>query len=464
MVTLRLAAAIPGLLLVALTLRSAVRTFVLPRSARDPITRGVFYATRLLFAGRLRFARGYLARDGVMALYAPFTVLGLMACWVGLVGLGYGITYWALGEPVWRAFNLSGSTLLTLGYEKPRDEPAMIVAFSEGAIGLTMVALLVSYLPAMYTAFARREALVTMLEIRAGAPPEAAELLVRTHQLGGMEQIDLLWAEWQQWFVELEESHTSLGALSFFRSPQPHRSWVTAAGAALDAVSLAGAVLRRGPSAQERLTLRAGAFSLRRIAEFFAIEFDPHPDPSGPVSVRRHEFDGAYRQLVDADLDVCTDPEQAWADFVAARAQYDEVLLALAALTMAPSAPWSSDRAERRRSRLTPGGRRHTDPLAGPVPATGDDRVRAVPSATPRTPDPTALDGGLEPRESSATGEADPAGDPAARDQDAGASPASDDGEAPEDARRDAGGDAHEGGADHGAAPAHQQSTPGADR
>ena len=119
---------------------------------------------------------------------------------------------------------------------------------------------------------------------------------------------------------------------SFFRSPQPQRSWVTAAGAVLDAVSLAGAVLRRGPSPQERLTLRAGAFALRRIAEFFDVEFDPQPDPKGPVSVRRHEFDAAYQRLVRADVEVQTEPEQAWADFVAARAQYDEVLLALAGL------------------------------------------------------------------------------------------------------------------------------------
>jgi hypothetical protein len=392
---LRLAAAFPGALLVALTLRSAMRTFVLPRSARDPITRGVFYASRLLFALRLRFARDYAARDGVMALYAPFTVLALMACWVVLVGAGYAVIYWALGDAPARALDVSGSTLLTLGFEKPRGGVAMSVAFTEGAIGLTLVALLVAYLPAMYSAFARREIMVTMMEIRAGSPPDAVELLVRTHEIGGLEQIDQEWSEWQHWFVELEESHTSLGALAFFRSPQPHRSWVTAAGAALDAVSLAGAVLRRGPSAQERLTLRAGAFALRRIAEFFGMAVDPQPDPSGPVSVRRHEFDAAYARLVAARVDVCTDPEQAWADFVAARAQYDEVLLGLAALTMAPPAPWSSDRAQRLRSRLEPGGRRHADPLAGPQPVTPGDRIRAVPSARPRTPDPTALDGGL---------------------------------------------------------------------
>jgi hypothetical protein len=180
--------------------------------------------------------------------------------------------------------------------------------------------------------------------------------------------------------------------------------------APLDAVSLAGRALRRGPSAQERLTLRAGAFALRRIAEFFAIAFDPQPDPSGPVSVRRHEFDAAYAQLVEQGLEVCTDVEQAWADFVAARVQYDEVLLALAALTMAPEAPWSSDRAQRLRSRIDVGGRRHTDPFDGPVPVTRRDRARAVPAAAPRTPDPMALDGGLEPRTQHDEAPASPAG------------------------------------------------------
>ena len=43
------------------------------------------------------------------------------------------------------------------------------------------------------------------------------------------------------WFTEVQETHTSYGSLTFFRSPNPHRSWVTAAGAVLDtAVDPAG--------------------------------------------------------------------------------------------------------------------------------------------------------------------------------------------------------------------------------
>jgi len=38
------------------------------------------------------------------------------------------------------------------------------------------------------------------------------------------------------------------------------------------------------------------------------------------------------------------DRDQAWLDFAGWRVNYDTVLLALAELTMAPYAPWSSDR------------------------------------------------------------------------------------------------------------------------
>jgi hypothetical protein len=374
---LRLAAAFPGALLVALTLRSAMRTFVLPRSARDPITRGVFYASRLLFALRLRFARDYAARDGVMALYAPFTVLALMACWVVLVGAGYAVIYWALGDAPARALDVSGSTLLTLGFEKPAGRAAMLVAFTEGAIGLALVALLVSYLPAMYTAFARREAMVTMLEIRAGSPPRAAELLVRTYQLGGMGEIDHLWVEWQHWFVELEESHTSLGALSFFRSPQPQRSWVTAAGRHARRREPPGPRCATRPSAQERLTLRAGAFALRRIAEFFGMPFDPQPDPTGPVSVRRHEFDAATRSSSTPGWTCCTDPSRR------GRTSSPRARSTTRCCWRSPPSRWRP----RRRGRAT--GRsvasRASSPAAGATPTPWPARCRRRP-ATARAP------------------------------------------------------------------------------
>ena len=46
----------------------------------------------------------------------------------------------------------------------------------------------------------------------------------------------------------------------------------------------------------------------------------------------------------ESGVPLIADRDQAWRDFAGWRVNYDTVLLALAAMTMAPYAPWSSDR------------------------------------------------------------------------------------------------------------------------
>lgn len=76
----------------------------------------------------------------------------------------------------------------------------------------------------MYATFSRREAAVGMLEVRAGSPPSAIELLDRYQRIEWIGRLPALWTAWEAWFNELEETHTSLPTLVFFRSPQPDRS------------------------------------------------------------------------------------------------------------------------------------------------------------------------------------------------------------------------------------------------
>src|SRR5205085_8392901 len=124
---------------------------------------------------------------------------------------------------------------------------------SEATIGLILVALLIAYLPTMYAAFSRREAAVSMLEVRAGSPPSAVEMILRFHRLNRLVYFNTLWTSWEVWFVELEESHTSLAALAFFRSPHPDRSWITAAGTVLDAAALVISTVDIPPDPQANL-------------------------------------------------------------------------------------------------------------------------------------------------------------------------------------------------------------------
>jgi hypothetical protein len=335
-----------GTAVVAAVFLSAVSTVVVPRGVPVRLTRVVFRTVRRLFELRSRFASTYEERDRAMALYAPLTLIVLPVVWLAITMLGFGAVFWALGvHPVRQAFVESGSSLLTLGFVRASDLPTTVVAFAEAADGLILLALLITFLPSMYSAFARREHAVAMVTILAGTPPSPAEMIQRFHTIKGLDQMDdEVWKPWLDWFVDVEESHTSFAGLPFFRSPQPDRSWITAAGVVLDAASLYASTLDvpRSPSAE--LCVRSGYLALRRIADFYSIPYNPDPSPADPIAVSRDEYDTVYDRLAEAGVPLRGDREAAWRDFAGWRVNYDTVLIIMAGFVMAPYAPWISDR------------------------------------------------------------------------------------------------------------------------
>lgn len=348
-----------GALLVVVVLDSAVRTFVLPRGVPVLYSRLVFTLVRRVFNMVASRMGTYEARDRVMALYAPFTLVLLPFTWLVLVVGGYMLMFRGLGVSSWRtAFDESGSSVLTLGFVHPHDVPGMALAFSEAAIGLFLLTLLIAYLPTIYSAFSRRELLVAHLEARAGSPPSAFDLLRRAHLIEKLHDLDDLWVSWQLWFAELEETHTSLGALAFFRSPKPDRSWVTAAGAVLDAAALVNSTIEGPWQPMAALCVRSGFTALRSIADFFDIDNDHDPASTDPISIARDEWEDVCRQLTAVGVPLKEDRDQAWRDFAGWRVNYDVVLIRLAGLTMAPYAMWSSDRSIYRATPLIPRGSR----------------------------------------------------------------------------------------------------------
>lgn len=336
-----------GLATVIATIISAVRTFVLPRGDNVWLTRTVFRNIRRVFEFYIvwRKAYSYEARDRIMAFYAPITLLLLPVVWLIYILLGFMFMFWAIGVRPWSvAFMESGSSMLTLGSVPLGSLSTSMLIFSEAVIGLGMLALLMAYLPTMYASFSRREAMVTMLEVRAGSPPSAIEMIIRVHSIRGLEYFNQMWTEWEIWFSELEESHTSLAPVIFFRSPHPGRSWITAAGAVLDGASLVLSCVNIPRDPQAQLCIRSGYIALRAIADLLRIKYNPDPCPDDPISISREEFDDAYDELAAAGVPMLPDRDQCWRDYAGWRVNYDTVLVELAALMMAPYAPWSSDR------------------------------------------------------------------------------------------------------------------------
>jgi hypothetical protein len=337
-----------GMTVVVLTLFSAISTFVLPRSARSRLNKLVFGILRRIFKFIVHFAKTYRRRDAIMAYYAPIGLMLLLPTWYTLILLGYTAIYWALNVGTFmEAFRLSGSSLLTLGFSAPQGFGVPVMVFSEAMLGLIMVALLIAYLPTMYSAFSRREQAVNMLEVRAGSPPSAVEMLMRFKRIQGLDKLGEYWRSWETWFADIEESHSTLSMMVFFRSPRPELSWITAAGTVLDSAALTLSALDVQYEPSAALCIRAGFLALRRIAGYFGIMVpeDPHY-PDDPISIQRGEFDATLARLEAAGVPLKPDREKAWADFAGWRVNYDRALIDLCVLVMAPFATWSSDRTQ----------------------------------------------------------------------------------------------------------------------
>ena len=342
-----------GLVWVAAVFLSAICTVVVPRGVPVRLTRVVFRMMRRFFALRSRFASSYEERDRAMALFAPLTLIVLPVVWLGLNLVGFTAMFWALGvRPLRSAFVTSGSSLLTLGFARAPDLPTTVLAFVEAVLGLILLALLITYLPSIYGAFSRREHGVAMVAIQAGSPPSPAEMLQRFNTIKGLDKLEVeVWQPWLDWFVDVEESHTSFAGLPFFRSPQPDRSWITAAGVVLDAASIYASTIDAPRSPAAELCIRSGYICLRRIGDFYGMPYDPEPSPSDPISIAREEYDALYDRLAEAGVPLRADRDQAWRDFSGWRVNYDTVLTIMAGFVMAPYAPWVSDRSPTRRHR-----------------------------------------------------------------------------------------------------------------
>ncbi len=349
-----------GVVLVAVS--SALRSTVLPRSADAGLARTTMRATRLVFRLRAGRSASYERRDRVMAMLGPVTLLSMLVAWLVLTIGGFTLLYLATGpRSLTQALELSGSSVFTLGTTSSRGLGTDTLTYIEAGTGLLLVTLLITYLPSIYGAFSRRENGVNLLRVRAGDPPRAATLLIRYSLISDFVRLGPLWQSWEAWFSDVEETHTTFGVLAFFRSPQPEQSWVTAAGALLDAASMWVAVVEHPRDPDAQLCIRAGFQALRRIASVHGLDGGAEPAPDDPISVSRSEWDDSLAEMQRQGVPLLEDRDAAWAAWRGWRVNYDTVLLTLARFVEAPPAPWVSDRSPigMARDRRLLGSRRH---------------------------------------------------------------------------------------------------------
>src|SRR6516162_8142970 len=360
----RVVAAVLGGLLVLTAWSSVIGTLIVSRSVRSRLTRwvdrGVVGVYRLVIKWYVHKAptdsphaiqMAYKRADRLLATQAAAILLCQLAAWLVVAYVGFALLLWPFAtHGVVSAFIDAGSSLFTLGFAVPVGAVPAVIVFLAAGTGLVIVTLQIAYLPTLYASFNRRETEVALLNARAGGPSGGPELLGRTHYaLGsGLSTLDTLpdlYAQWERWAADVAESHTTYLPLVRFRSPGPLSSWVTALLAVMDSAAMFLALSpKAAPTVPARLCLRAGFQCFNQIAQAMGLKVPAEPDPAGGITLTYQEFLGALDRLREVDFPIERDPDEAWADFVGWRVNYEPAAYAVAADLYAVPALWSGER------------------------------------------------------------------------------------------------------------------------
>lgn len=332
-----------GLACLGLVLWDIFETIVVPRPtpSRLRLSRHIVRPAWLLWrAIGTRFRSG-LDRDALLGFFAPGVAVLLLAVWLLVLVVGYGLIFFALrgelrpsptslGETLYYA----GTSVLTLGYGDfvAGGTLSRIASLTAAASGLGVVALVITFLFSLFGSYQRREVLVVTLSARAKSPPSAATLLETYARLEMVDELPALFAEWERWTAEVLDSHVAYPLLGYFRSSHDNVSWISALGAVLDAAALVLTTIRGVPRGQAEITKRVGDHLVEDITNNFHLS-------GGGSAVDREQFQQVYGRLERAGYEL--EPErEAWHRFERARGSYAGRLEALAEYWATPATLW----------------------------------------------------------------------------------------------------------------------------
>ena len=285
-------------------------------------------------------------REGTLAVFAPLSILTLLALRLVSLIVGYALVYHGLPQefhphPATFGMSLYYSTgsLLSLSSADITASGgiARTLTSFEAATGLGLIAAVISFLFSIVTSFQRRETAVVSLDALAGAPPSGVQILEACGKYRMPQQLDRTFEEWRVWSADVLESHLAYPVLNFFRSSHDNEAWLNSFGAVMDAAVLVITTLDDGPVGPARLMVKVGGHLVEDIS------WRRHYRADGLAWVEREDYDEARRRLCIAGYRV-REGDGPWEEFARMRGAYASPLIRMAReLAIAP-APWIGDR------------------------------------------------------------------------------------------------------------------------
>ncbi len=332
-----------GLAIVMLAIVDALNTLL----ANRPRT-GKFWPTTLMYRSTWRPWRAVCKRirddkrrESVLAVYGPVSLLVLLTMWIVIEITGWSLLWFGIRGHLSGVKTLGDSSyfsavvFFTVGFGDilPKDGGARFFVLFEALTGVGTTALVIGYLPTLYSAYSQRETLLLTLDDFTGEQIRPMGL-VMSHLTGDdFHELDDFFREWERWCAHVLESHTSFPTLTLWRSQHEGQSWVTAIGVVTDAALVVAVGCVGAQKSAAMRCVRRGAKTIQVLAARFNLPLDPSK------AMTRQEFDWAYDRMIDSGLPI-REREELWPDFRDQRAVYQLHLEALIDYLVAPRGFW----------------------------------------------------------------------------------------------------------------------------
>jgi hypothetical protein len=336
-----------GIALLLTVLWDAFETVVLPRH----VTRShrlarfffrVIWSVWTVFAGWIRSVK---TRETYLSFFGPLSMLLLLAFWAVMLALSFAMLLWSLGGVVGTplgnasfqaALYFSGTTFFTLGLGDvlPLTTLARVIAVAEAGTGFGFLAIMIAYLPTLYSGLSEREVSISLLDARAGSPPTAGELLRRHSAHGMREGLAAYLREWEGASAHLMETHLTYPFLCFFRSQHDNQSWLAAFTAILDVCALLIAYTEGETKWQAQLTFAIARHAVADLCDVLRVR----PWPPNPDRLPPEDLPEIRTFLLGCGLPMQTEPADRKLHEL--RGMYEPYLNALSRLLWMPLPTW----------------------------------------------------------------------------------------------------------------------------
>ena len=395
----RSAATILGLLLFIATTISLLRTVVVPRALTSTIANVISGSVTHIHRFIAYRRKTYVGRDVILAWNGPMIIVCQLISWLLLYLISYALwIYGIAGMNFGEALRQSGSSLFTLGFADATAADPTVLEFMAAATGPIVIALMIGFLPTIYSAYVEREVDVALLTVPGGEPSWGPEYLARITLNEQVEELPDKFQMWTAWVGNVKLTHTTYPVLMQIRSATPYRHWLISMLCVCDAAALQLALTKKLPRAeaselvihgtQTFKTLYSHFFvrkSLRNripfVGKYFgssspsekqlmrmpgyrpgtiAVEMASTADStrglsrtavdmikrgqSEGIEITREDFDAATKMLAEAGFPIEVDLDTAWTQFSISRRRYEFAAYALCKALDAVPAPWSGPR------------------------------------------------------------------------------------------------------------------------